>query len=77
MNGNHRYILPLSKNSIQPHTTKTITVHHAAKENILNYSTYTDLELANENPSAVIVITPNWSPGGKPNGIYNDHIMGL
>jgi len=51
-------------------------VHRAAPANTVAYSTYLDHPTANGNPDAVLVVTPNWNPGGGV-GIYNDHPVGV
>jgi hypothetical protein len=33
--------------------------------------------LANNNPSAIILVTPNWNPGGTGGGVYNNHPIGV
>jgi hypothetical protein len=51
-------------------------IHRAASENISGNSTYIDDPLANGDPDAVLLATPNWNPGGD-SGLYNDHPIGV
>lgn len=50
-------------------------VHRARPANTTDNATYLDHPLADENPAAVLSVTPNWNPGGGP-GLYNDHLAG-
>jgi hypothetical protein len=47
-------------------------VHVATADNTAGIYTFIDHPLLNNNPSAVIIATPNWNPGGG-SGVYNDH----
>lgn len=53
-----------------------VAVHRANSTNTTDNSTYLDHPIANDNPKAVLSITPNWNPGGL-NGTYNDHLVGV
>jgi hypothetical protein len=47
-------------------------VHHATAANTSSYITTIDNPYANGNPGAILIVTPNWNPGGGF-GVYNDH----
>ena len=49
-----------------------VFVHRATPANTVKNGTYVDSLLTNQNPDAVLSITPNWNPGGGA-GIYNNH----
>lgn len=51
-------------------------VHRASPENTVDSATYLDHPLANDNPEAILSVTPNWNPGGT-GGIYDDHLVGV
>ena len=53
-----------------------IFVHRATADNISANSTYLDEDLINDNPDAILFITPNWNPGGEGD-TYNDHATGV
>src|SRR5215212_9822653 len=54
----------------------TVFIHHATPENISRNSTYLDSPLTDGNPSAVLVVTQNYNPGGST-GKYNNHPIGV
>lgn len=51
-------------------------LHIATSSNIT--SNYTDIDhpATNNRPDALILVTPNWSPGGRGD-VYNDHSTGV
>ncbi len=51
-------------------------IHRALPVNITLHRTVLDHPLANGNPRAKLMITPNWNPGGF-GGVYNNHAMGV
>ena len=51
-------------------------VHTATSTNITTNSTFIDQSLTNDNPNAILFVTPNWNPGGGI-GIYNNHPIGV
>ena len=51
-------------------------VHTATAANIVSNWTYIDHPLTNDNPNAIVFVTPNWNPGGT-SGKYNDHPIGV
>jgi hypothetical protein len=51
-------------------------VHTATAENINNNWTIIDNPLTNNNPSAIVLVTPNWNPGGIGD-TYDDHSIGV
>ena len=51
-------------------------VHIATAASILSNATVMDHPLTNGNPNAIIIVTPNWNPGGV-GGIQNDHPIGV
>lgn len=52
-------------------------VHRATASTITTFSTYLNHPALNNNPRALIQITPCWNPGGTPGGIYNPHYTGV
>jgi hypothetical protein len=55
-------------------------VHVVTVDNItggLNQATFIDHPLTNDNPDAMIFVTPNWNPGGAGSGTYNNHNIGV
>ncbi len=57
-------------------TDSAAFIHSATAANIYGNSTYIDHPLTNDNPSAIVLVTPNWNPGGVGN-TYNDHPIGV
>jgi hypothetical protein len=57
-------------------TDSAAFVHTATAANIAGNSTYIDHSLTNDNPNAIVFVTPNWNPGGV-GGTYNDHPIGV
>jgi hypothetical protein len=53
-----------------------VFVHRATAENISADNTYLDSDVINDNPDAIVYVTPNWNPGGE-GGTYNDHPVGV
>jgi hypothetical protein len=53
-----------------------VFVHRATPDNISANSTYLEEDLINENPDAILYVTPNWNPGGE-GSTYNDHATGV
>jgi len=53
-----------------------VFVHRATPDNISANSTYLDKDLINDNPDAILYVTPNWNPGGE-GSTYNDHATGV
>lgn len=51
-------------------------VHRASPENTSGHFTKIDNPYANGNPSAVLIVTPSFNPGGG-NGVYNNHPTGV
>ncbi len=51
-------------------------VHESTSDNISGNSTYLDHPSANDNPAAILHVTPNWNPGGEA-GVYNNHPIGV
>lgn len=52
-------------------------VHRATSSNRTNNWTEIDHPLTNGNPQAIILVTPNWNPGGGVLGTYNNHAIGV
>jgi len=50
-------------------------IHTAAAGNIVGDTTYIDRPLTNDNPNAMILVTPNLSPGGG-SSVNNPHLIG-
>lgn len=51
-------------------------VHEANFSNISGNWSEIDHPMTNNNPSALVTITPNWNPGGG-GGVYHDHPIGI
>ncbi len=51
-------------------------VHTTASGNVSVAATFLDHPATNNNPSAVVVVTPNWNPGGV-GGVYHNHAVGV
>jgi serine protease len=51
-------------------------VHRASAANISGHITTINNPYANGNPNAIVIVTPNWNPGGA-GGIYNNHAIGV
>jgi hypothetical protein len=51
-------------------------VHTATADNTSGNHTYIDHPLTNDNPDAIVLVTPNWNPGGV-GSTYNDHPIGV
>ncbi len=50
-------------------------IHLANATNILaGYVTLIDNPLCNNDPNAILIVTPNWVAGG---GVYNNHVVGV
>ncbi|MBU0492143.1 MAG: hypothetical protein KKA73_23130 [Chloroflexi bacterium] len=63
-------------NVLVPTTDWAAFVHTATAANIAGHYTYIDHPLTNDNPNAIVFVTPNWNPGGV-GGTYNDHPIGV
>ena len=53
-----------------------VFVHRATAENVSENNTYLDSGVINDNPDAILYVTPNWNPGGE-GSTYNDHATGV
>jgi hypothetical protein len=65
-----------SFNVLIPTAGTAAFVHTATLANILGDSTYINNPLTNNNPNAIVLVTPNWNPGGVGN-TYDDHSIGV
>ena len=63
-------------NVIIPTTGANVFVHKATGANITSSWTNIDNPLTNGNPNAIVVVTPNYNPGGV-GGTYNNHPIGV
>jgi len=61
---------------ISPATPPTVFVHRATVANTANNETEIDNLLTNQNPNAILLVTPNWNPGGG-SGQANPHAIGV
>jgi len=61
---------------VPPPSLRTF-VHKATTSNLLGHITYLDHPMLNQNPNAILFVTPNWNPGGTASGTYNDHPIGV
>jgi hypothetical protein len=62
--------------------TVTITptstfVHIANAHNTQRNHTIIDNPLTNNNPTAILMVTPNWNPPNHEGGVYNRHPIGV
>jgi GT2 family glycosyltransferase len=55
---------------------EAVFIHRATPENTVENHTYVNHSQANKNPDAVVLVTPNWNPGGGA-GTYSDHLVGV
>jgi hypothetical protein len=51
-------------------------VHRATAANTAGHITTIDNPYSNGNPGAVVIVTPNWNPGGV-GGVIHDHPLGV
>ncbi len=63
-------------NVIIPTPGPGVFVHKATAGNSVFDYTMIDNVLTNNNPNAIVVVTPNWNPGGV-GGIYSDYKIGV
>ena len=63
-------------NVVVPESGAEAAVHQASPENTVDNATYLDHPLANDNPDAILSVTPNWNPG-ELGGVYDDHFIGI
>ncbi len=63
-------------NVLIPHPDASVFVHKATTANISGHTTPIDYPLTNNKPNAIILVTPNWNPGGV-GGTYNNHPIGV
>ncbi len=63
-------------NVIIPTTGASVFVHKATGANITSNWTTIDNALTNGNPNAIVVVTPNWNPGGV-GSTYDNHPIGV
>jgi hypothetical protein len=63
-------------NVLVPNPDASVFVQKATTANILSHSTVIDYPLTNSNPGAIILVTPNYKPGGV-GGTYDDHPLGV
>jgi hypothetical protein len=52
-------------------------LHVATASNTEGHITTIDHPATNNNPNALVFVTPNWNPGGIEDGTYNDHAVGV
>jgi hypothetical protein len=60
-----------------PPASSNVFVHTATPGNSLGNSTYLDHPLLNGQPTAKLLVTQNWNPGGGLVGTYNPHLIGV
>lgn len=65
-----------SFNVLIPTAGTAVFVHTATLANKDGDSTYIDNPLTNNNPNAIVIVTPNWNPGNV-GGTYNNHPIGV
>ncbi|MCJ7700857.1 MAG: hypothetical protein MUO62_04695, partial [Anaerolineales bacterium] len=57
-------------------TDSAFFVQTATAGNTTDNSTFIDHPLTNNKPNTIVLVTPNWNPGGI-SGSYNDHPIGV
>jgi len=55
---------------------ESVFVHYATPDNTVDNETYIDHASANENPDAVLKVTPNLNPGGEA-GTFDKHPLNI
>ena len=60
----------------RPGPGEAVFVHQASAANTSSHVTFIDHPLTNGNPTALVLVTPNWNPGGG-GGTYNNHPIGV
>jgi hypothetical protein len=63
-------------NVLIPHPDASVFVHKATAANTSGHITTIDYPLTNNKPNAILLVTPNWNPGGV-GGTYNNHPIGV
>lgn len=63
-------------NVLIPHPDASVFVHKATTGNTSGHITTIDYPLTNNKPNAILLVTPNWNPGGV-GGTYNNHPIGV
>jgi hypothetical protein len=63
-------------NVLVPNPDTSVFVHTATAANISGHTTILDYPLTNGRPNAILLVTPNWNPGGV-GGTYDDHPIGV
>ena len=53
-----------------------VFVHKVNEANNAGYQTFIDHPLTNVRSGAILIVTPNWNPGGG-GGLYNNHVIGV
>jgi hypothetical protein len=60
----------------RPGPGEAVFVHQASAANTIAHVTFINHPLTNNNPTALVLVTPNWNPGGV-GGTYNNHPIGV
>jgi hypothetical protein len=63
-------------NVVVPAVDLRAFVHTATADNVIANRTVISHPLLDDNPGAIVHVTPNWNPGGT-DGTYNDHPIGI
>lgn len=69
--------IPGPRESVVSSAAGPFFVQRATERNISNNWTVIDNALTNGDPDAMLLVTPNWNPGGSAGGVYNDHPVGV
>lgn len=64
-------------NVLVPDPDTSVFVHTAKAANILSHSTIIDYPLTNGRPNAIILVTPNFAPGGVCGCVHDNHPIGV
>jgi hypothetical protein len=57
-------------------TATPVFIHRATAATILGSVSKIEHPLCNGDPNAILIVTPNWNPGGV-GGVYNNHAIGV
>jgi hypothetical protein len=58
-------------------TNKAVFIHRATAANSVSDYTIITHPMSDGDPNAILLVTPNWNPGGTPPDVYNNHPIGV
>ena len=68
---------PTATSTTPPSGLGTKFVHKATAANIILNWTDINNPLTNNNPNAIVLVTPNWNPDGGSDGVYDNASIGV